>query len=376
MVSRISSLVIEWRGSSAGRTTVGRYSVRSCGRRDNASRADHDVAVVQHRRLAGRDTVGRFVETRVEAAGPPLHRRRHGRRPVAELDVRAIDLREQPPGRPDACPRKRLAWPDHDGVPARDGAHGVDRRPGRHAEPLPLPRREPPEPAVATDDAAVLVLDVALFRREPVPAEERAVVVAPEEARLLALRPASGRKACALGLSSSVVLRLVAEREPDSAEDPRIESRQHVRLILRRVGAPGEQQLPVPLDDPGVVARRQARGRPGRWGSTRGGGVTRRAFGPARRRATALSTPPLIATATRSESRRARKMGPIALASASTASSSPPTAAASSSVRPSSGRSSPSASALTIRSRSTARRTSRRSPGRGASPTTSITRPR
>ena len=55
---------------------------------------------------------------------------------------------------------------------------------------------------------------------------------------------------------------------------------------------------------------------------------------PTSRSATALSTPPLIATAMRRGSACARTAGPIAFASASTASVSPPTAAASSSVRP------------------------------------------
>ena len=55
------------------------------------------------------------------------------------------------------------------------------------------------------------------------------------------------------------------------------------------------------------------------------------------RSATALSTPPLIATATRPGEDGARNAGPIAFASASTARVSPPTAAASSSVSPTSG---------------------------------------
>ena len=56
---------------------------------------------------------------------------------------------------------------------------------------------------------------------------------------------------------------------------------------------------------------------------------------PGTERATALSTPPLIATATRPGTRCRRNTGPSADASASTASGSPPTAAASTSVKPS-----------------------------------------
>ena len=63
------------------------------------------------------------------------------------------------------------------------------------------------------------------------------------------------------------------------------------------------------------------------------------AFGAARRSATALSTPPLIATAIRPGAGAAVNTGAIAFASASAASVSPGTAAASSSVRPTSGRS-------------------------------------
>ena len=82
----------------------------------------------------------------------------------------------------------------------------------------------------------------------------------------------------------------------------------------------------------------QARSASGPAGSSQRRSVTPTAsFARARRSATALSTPPLIATATRSAERGARKTGPIAFASASTGSVSPPTAAASSRVSPSSG---------------------------------------
>ena len=72
------------------------------------------------------------------------------------------------------------------------------------------------------------------------------------------------------------------------------------------------------------------------------------AFGAARRSATALSTPPLIATAIRPGAGAAANTGAIAFASASAARVSPGTAAASSSERPTSGRARPGASASTM----------------------------
>jgi len=118
-----------------------------------------------------------------------------------------------------------------------------------------------------------------------------------------------------------------------------------------------------------------ARSESGPAGSSQSLSVTPIARGPALSSATALSTPPLIATATRSGSGSAWKIGPSAFASASTASVSPPTAAASSSVIPSSGRSSPGASAEATRSPSTASRTHAHSPSREESPKASIMAP-
>ena len=123
-----------------------------------------------------------------------------------------------------------------------------------------------------------------------------------------------------------------------------------------------------------ALGEQQARSVSGPAGSIQSLSVTPSACGPARSSATALSTPPLIATATRSGSASARKTCASAFASASTASVSPPTAAASSSVRPSSGRSRPGASAPTIRSPSTLSRTSANSAPRAESPTTSTMR--
>src|SRR5205085_8862547 len=74
----------------------------------------------------------------------------------------------------------------------------------------------------------------------------------------LALRAARRSEARALGLGARRVLVLLAERERDSREVPRIERSEHVALILGGIGPAGEQQPAVALDDARVVARREA----------------------------------------------------------------------------------------------------------------------
>jgi len=128
-------------------------------------------------------------------------------------------------------------------------------RPFRHdAEALALSGREAPEAVVLTDRCAGLVDDRPALRREPVPTEERAVVVAGEEARLLALRAVGCVEPGARRLGAGLGLVLLAEREPDAVELARIEACEHVRLVLGRVGAAGEQPAAAMLDDAGVVA--------------------------------------------------------------------------------------------------------------------------
>ena len=105
-------------------------------------------------------------------------------------------------------------------------------------------------------------------------------------------------------------------------------------------------------------------------GSSQSRNVTPTAFGNDFSNTTALSTPPLIATATRPATGGARNAGPIALATASTASVSPPTEAASSKVNPTSERSSPPTSALTIRSPSSRNEQKRTQSPEQESPTT------
>ena len=95
-------------------------------------------------------------------------------------------------------------------------------------------------------------------RRDAVSPEERAVVVAGEEARLLALGTACDGEARAVRLGARLLLALLAEREPNAVEQIGVELREHVRLVLRLVRAAREQTAAAVLDDARVVARREA----------------------------------------------------------------------------------------------------------------------
>ena len=92
---------------------------------------------------------------------------------------------------------------------------------------------------MAAQLASLLVHDRALLRLEPPPDEERTVVVAGEEARLLALRATRGGEARALGLGSGRLLVLLTEREGDAREVARVERGEHVALVLGRGYAAG-----------------------------------------------------------------------------------------------------------------------------------------
>ncbi len=105
----------------------------------------------------------------------------------------------------------------------------------------------------------MLVDDRARDRPEAAPLEERAVVVSAQEAGFLALWSGRGGQTCAGRLDTSLALRLLAEREPQPAEQARIEPREHVGLILVRIRGAGQEQPAVALDDAGVMARRQLR---------------------------------------------------------------------------------------------------------------------
>src|SRR3954471_7670137 len=107
---------------------------------------------------------------------------------------------------------------------------------------------------MGAEHPALLVDDLAGSLSEAVAPQERAVVVAREEARLLALGPSRNGEPCVLCFGTGRLLVLLAEREPDAAEMLRVETCEHVRLILLRVGASMQEQSPAMLTDSRVVA--------------------------------------------------------------------------------------------------------------------------
>src|SRR5215218_8857118 len=157
------------------------------------------------------------------------------RRPVAQLRLDTPDRRVQAPSSPHLAAGERLARPDDERVRARLGAQGVERDPGRDADALPLARGEAPVARVPSELAPGGVHDRALTGLEAVALEEGAVVVAGQEARLLTLGARGDREPRLGGLGPRLLLVLVAEREPEPAEPPRIERGEHVRLVLVRI---------------------------------------------------------------------------------------------------------------------------------------------
>src|SRR5262249_38650504 len=227
------------------------------GATDRPGAHDRALPAVQHGALAGRNAVTWLLELGAEALWPRLDSCSDGLGAVAELDVGALHGHVQPPGDVDRPPPERRARADHDGVCARVGAQRVERPPGDDAEAPALARREAPVAAVATELVAILVDDRAVLRLEPAPLEECAVVVAGEEAGLLAFAAAGNGEAGTLRLGARLGLRLSAERKGDAAEPGRVEPREHVRLVLLQVGGAREQREPVALDDARVVPGRQ-----------------------------------------------------------------------------------------------------------------------
>ena len=155
--------------------------------------------------------------------------------------------------RPRQC---RARTGDH-GIRSRVGVDCVERFGPGDAEPAPLTGCEGPVAAVRPDHRSSLVGDRSRPRLEAVPLEERPVVAAREEARLLRLRPAGGRQSRARRLGARLVLSLVAERKPDTREQARLESREHVALVLLLVDGTCEVRAFRP-------ARRSARSGPWR----------------------------------------------------------------------------------------------------------------
>ena len=106
---------------------------------------------------------------------------------------------------------------------------------------------------MARELASPLVDDRPVRRLEPPALEEAPVVVPAQEARLLALRPLGRLEARHARIRPRFCLRPVAEREPDPRQVARVEAGEHVRLILVRIGATGEQQTAPVVDDARVV---------------------------------------------------------------------------------------------------------------------------
>ena len=90
-------------------------------------------------------------------------------------------------------------------------------------------------------------------RRKPL------LALAGEEAEVLGLGLLRDREAVAGGDGADLVLGHLGEREAEPAEQLRRQRREHVALVLGRVGAVGEQRPLGVLDDPGVVAGDQPR---------------------------------------------------------------------------------------------------------------------
>src|SRR5690348_8596905 len=119
--------------------------------RGNDAAADDGVAFVENGRLPARDAVGGLVELQLEPAGGRLDTRSNGRRPVAELGIRARDVDVEATTGTHVAARKCLAWPDDDRVRGRFRVEDVERCRRRDADAAPLPGREPPGAGVRPD---------------------------------------------------------------------------------------------------------------------------------------------------------------------------------------------------------------------------------
>ena len=96
--------------------------------------------------------------------------------------------------------------PDDDRVRVGVRADRVQRPLGDDGEPAALAGREPPVAPMLADHGAALVDDRAGRHREAAPLEEEPVVVAGEEARLLALRAPAAARPARCGLRARLVL--------------------------------------------------------------------------------------------------------------------------------------------------------------------------
>src|SRR6266540_99409 len=195
-----------------------------------------------------------------EAAVSQLDRGRDRRRAVAQLHLGALDRNEERAGDVHMLASQRFSASHDDRVRARLGAQDVQRAPRGDPEAAPLSRRETPEAAVTAELVALFVEDRPVLACKSGALEEVPVVGPGEEAGLLALRAPGGFEPGPRCLGPGLLLRLLAEREPDTAKQPRSEAGQHVRLILPLVRGSREQEATTAADDPRVVAGGQAGG--------------------------------------------------------------------------------------------------------------------
>src|SRR5262249_46350271 len=135
--------------------------------------------------------------------------------------------------------------------------NGVERMSGGDTEPPPLSRRVTPVSLVPSEAAASRVDDRPRRYVETAAAEELTVVVAGEEARLLALGPLGNGKSRCRCLAPDIGLGTVAERKPQTVELGRLQRGEHVGLVLRVVVPASEQPLAAVLDDARVVPGRK-----------------------------------------------------------------------------------------------------------------------
>ena len=153
----------------------------------------------------------------------------------------------------DRSARERAAGADDERVRRGVRAERVQRLGRRDADAAALARRVAPDAVVPAELAAVLVDDRSVGRLEAAALEEGAVVVAGEEARLLALAALGDVEAGGGRLGAGLGLRQLAERELDPVELRRVERGEHVRLVLVGIGRAREQPPAAALDDPRVV---------------------------------------------------------------------------------------------------------------------------
>src|SRR5436305_11051451 len=225
----------------------------TAGRGDEAT-ADDCVAFVENSRLTAGDAVGGFVEPKVEAAGHLGDVGPDRVRAIPELCVRPRDVGVERAADRDACAGELRPVADDDGVRLCIRLEHVERLWRRDTDSLPLARRERPVTLMLAERGARGVDDRAGARCDAVTRQEASVVVAGEEARLLALGAAGN---CEAGAGCFVARRrlvLLAEREPDLPELARVDPGEPVRRVLLLVGAAMEEQPAAVLGDSRVVA--------------------------------------------------------------------------------------------------------------------------